>query len=71
MRVAVKLLKPSHDEATVLLQNEFIKEANAMSNLDHPNLIRLYGIVLTTPMMLVSIADLVNTIIINISNKYK
>ena len=53
VNVAVKCLKQSQDEATVMLQGEFIKEANAMSKLDHPNLIRLYGIVLTTPMMLV------------------
>eukprot|EP00794_Sanderia_malayensis_P015433 gene15433-17007_t len=52
--VAVKSLKPSHDEASVMLQAEFINEANAMSNLDHPNLIRLHGIVLTCPMMLVT-----------------
>ena len=56
LNVAVKCLKPNQDEATVMLQGEFIKEANAMSKLDHPNLIRLYGIVLTAPMMLVRIS---------------
>ena len=36
------------------MQMEFIKEANAMSLLDHPHIIRLYGVVLSAPMMLVS-----------------
>ena len=54
MEVAVKCLKSGQDKASLHMQTEFIKEANAMSSLDHPNLVRLYGIVLTTPMMLVS-----------------
>lgn len=32
---------------------DFVKEVNVMHNLDHENLIRLYGIVLSTPLMMV------------------
>ena len=32
---------------------DFVKEVNAMHTLDHPNLIRLYGVVLSTPLMMV------------------
>lgn len=51
--VAVKILKNE-----VLSQpgafDDFVKEVNAMHILDHPNLIRLYGVVLTSPLMMVS-----------------
>lgn len=51
--VAVKILKNE-----VLSQpgafEDFVKEVNAMHILDHPNLIRLYGVVLTSPLMMVS-----------------
>ncbi|XP_077998756.1 uncharacterized protein LOC144451726 [Glandiceps talaboti] len=33
---------------------DFVKEVNAMHLLDHPNLIRLYGVVLTSPFMMVT-----------------
>lgn len=52
--VAVKCLKPdvlSQPEA----MDDFIREVNAMHSLDHRNLIRLYGVVLTPPMKMVSI----------------
>jgi len=53
--VAVKILKNE-----VLSQpgafEDFVKEVNAMHILDHPNLIRLYGVVLTSPLMMVSAA---------------
>lgn len=53
--VAVKVLKND-----VLSQpgafEDFVKEVNAMHILDHPNLIRLYGVVLTSPLMMVSTA---------------
>lgn len=52
--MAVKCLKTWSDRAFQQMQMEFIKEANAMSLLDHPHIIRLYGIVLSVPMMLVS-----------------
>jgi len=35
---------------------DFVKEVNAMHILDHPNLIRLYGVVLTSPLMMASAA---------------
>ena len=54
MDVAVKCLKYSGDEELLKMQMDFIKEANAMSLLDHPHIIRLYGVVLSTPLMLVS-----------------
>lgn len=34
--------------------DDFICEVNAMHSLDHQNLIRLYGVVLTHPMKMVS-----------------
>lgn len=52
MSVAVKCLKPdvlSQPEA----MDDFIREVNAMHSLDHRNLIRLYGVVLTPPMKMV------------------
>lgn len=51
--MAVKCLKPdvlSQPEA----MDDFIREVNAMHSLDHRNLIRLYGVVLTPPMKMVS-----------------
>ena len=54
LNVAVKCLKAWNDQAFQQMQMEFIKEANAMSLLDHPHIIRLHGIVLSVPMMLVS-----------------
>lgn len=34
--------------------DDFIREVNAMHSLDHQNLIRLYGVVLTHPMKMVN-----------------
>jgi serine/threonine protein kinase len=52
LEVAVKCLKTD-----VLSQpdalDDFICEVNAMHSLDHQNLIRLYGVVLTRPMKMV------------------
>lgn len=36
------------------VQSEIVKEASAMSCLNHPNLIQLFGVLVTSPMMLVS-----------------
>uniref|UniRef100_A0A3B4DWY1 Activated CDC42 kinase 1 n=1 Tax=Pygocentrus nattereri TaxID=42514 RepID=A0A3B4DWY1_PYGNA len=53
LNVAVKCLKTD-----VLSQpdalDDFIREVNAMHSLDHQNLIRLYGVVLTHPMKMVT-----------------
>ncbi|MFT7796618.1 activated CDC42 kinase 1 isoform X1 [Arapaima gigas] len=53
LSVAVKCLKTD-----VLTQpdalDDFIREVNAMHSLDHQNLIRLYGVVLTHPMKMVT-----------------
>ncbi|KAJ8396786.1 hypothetical protein AAFF_G00013850 [Aldrovandia affinis] len=53
LSVAVKCLK-----SDVLSQpdalDDFIREVNAMHSLDHQNLIRLYGVVLTHPMKMVT-----------------
>ena len=45
--VAVKVLRPCQ------LMGDFLREANAMHQLSHPSLLRLYGIVLSEPLMLV------------------
>lgn len=54
--MAVKCLKTdvlSQPEAL----DDFIREVNAMHSLDHRNLIRLYGVVLSHPMKMVSLGD--------------
>ncbi|XP_035213671.1 activated CDC42 kinase 1-like [Stegodyphus dumicola] len=51
--VAVKILK----EDAVSLPGafeDFMKEVNAMHSLNHPNLIRLFGVVLLSPLMMVT-----------------
>ncbi|KAJ8270380.1 hypothetical protein GJAV_G00113760 [Gymnothorax javanicus] len=48
LNVAVKCLKTDVLNQPDAL-DDFIREVNAMHSLDHQNLIRLYGIVLTTP----------------------
>lgn len=50
--VAVKVLKQQEILSRAL--EDFTKEVNAMHQLKHENLIRLYGIVLSTPMMMVT-----------------
>lgn len=55
--MAVKCLKTdvlSQPEAL----DDFIREVNAMHSLDHRNLIRLYGVVLSHPMKMVSLGGL-------------
>ena len=50
--VAVKILKSDQLSVTSGFE-DFVKEVNAMHSLDHPNLIRLYGVVLSAPLMMV------------------
>lgn len=49
----MKCLKYSDKDAFLKEQDNFMREASAMSDLDHPNVIHLYGIVLATPIKLV------------------
>lgn len=50
--VAVKILKA--DTLSPHVFEDFFKEVQSMHNLDHPNLIRLFGVVLSQPMMMVT-----------------
>nr|XP_033495147.1 activated CDC42 kinase 1 isoform X1 [Epinephelus lanceolatus] len=52
LSVAVKCLKAAVLESDGL--DDFIREVNAMHSLSHQNLIRLYGVVLTQPMKMVT-----------------
>lgn len=51
LTVAVKCLKANVLDSDGL--DDFIREVNAMHSLNHQNLIRLHGIVLTQPMKMV------------------
>ncbi|KAH3741328.1 activated CDC42 kinase 1-like isoform X2 [Dreissena polymorpha] len=51
--VAVKILRNDALSMPGAFE-DFVKEVNVMHNLDHENLIRLYGIVLSTPLMMVT-----------------
>lgn len=53
LNVAVKCLKTDVLNQPDAL-DDFIREVNAMHSLDHQNLIRLYGVVLTHPMKMVN-----------------
>jgi hypothetical protein len=50
--VAVKVLKA--DSLSPHVYEDFFKEVQSMHMLDHPNLIRLFGVVLSQPMMMVT-----------------
>lgn len=50
--VAVKSLKTGPSEQANTL-SDFLQEVTIMQTLDHPNLIRLYGVVLTQPLKMV------------------
>lgn len=52
LNVAVKCLKTEALNQPEAL-DDFIREVNAMHSLDHVNLIRLYGVVLSNPMKMV------------------
>lgn len=51
--VAVKVLKTENLSMSGIM-DDFFKEVQAMHTLDHPNLVRLYGVVLTQPMMMIT-----------------
>ncbi|ELU18506.1 hypothetical protein CAPTEDRAFT_168170 [Capitella teleta] len=51
--VAVKILKSEVLSLPGAFE-DFVKEVNAMHTLDHPNLIRLYGVALSSPLMMVT-----------------
>lgn len=50
--VAVKSLRSSLSRQTETL-TDFLQEVTTMQSLDHPNIIRLYGVVLTQPLKMV------------------
>lgn len=50
--VAVKSLRSSMSRQTDTL-TDFLQEVTTMQSLDHPNIIRLYGVVLTQPLKMV------------------
>ncbi|XP_071234269.1 non-receptor tyrosine-protein kinase TNK1-like [Salvelinus alpinus] len=51
--VAVKSLKSSLSRQTDTM-TDFLQEVTTMQSLDHPNIIRLYGVVLTQPLKMVT-----------------
>lgn len=51
--VAVKVLKADNLSQPGIIE-DFFREVQAMHALDHPNLVRLFGVVLTSPMMMVT-----------------
>lgn len=53
VRVAVKVLKQDALNQPGVFE-DFVKEVQAMHQLDHPNLVRLYGVVLSHPMMMIT-----------------
>ena len=60
MTVAVKCLKNDALAGDKEALSEFVREVNALLGLEHPHLIRLYGIVLSPKLMMVcTVQDLV------------
>lgn len=53
LQVAVKSLRSSMSRQTETL-TDFLQEVTTMQSLDHPNIIRLYGVVLTQPLKMVT-----------------
>ncbi len=52
--MAVKSLRGSSSRQRETL-TDFLQEVTTMQSLDHPNIIRLYGVVLTQPLKMVSL----------------
>lgn len=53
LTVAVKSLRSSMSRQADTLK-DFLQEVTVMQSLDHPNIIRLYGVVLTQPLKMVN-----------------
>ena len=57
VEVAVKCLRSEMVNQPGFFE-DFVKEVNTMHLLDHPHLIRLYGVVLSSPLKMVSPSSL-------------
>ncbi|KAL5286648.1 TNK2 family protein [Megaselia abdita] len=51
--IAVKVLKADNLTQPGIME-DFFREVQAMHSLDHPNLVRLFGVVLSAPMMMIT-----------------
>lgn len=54
VEVALKILRKDVMDEPGASFNDFVKEISVMHQLNHPNIIKLYGIVLSSPMMMVT-----------------
>lgn len=54
VEVALKILKKDVMAEPGASFNDFVKEISVMHQLNHPNIIKLYGVVLSSPMMMVT-----------------
>uniref|UniRef100_A0A6G1SET1 Activated CDC42 kinase 1 n=1 Tax=Aceria tosichella TaxID=561515 RepID=A0A6G1SET1_9ACAR len=54
VEVALKILKKDIMSEPGASFNDFVKEISVMHQLNHPNIIKLYGVVLSSPMMMVT-----------------
>lgn len=54
VEVAVKILRKDVMSDPNASFNDFVKEISVMHQLNHPNIIKLYGVVLSSPMMMVT-----------------
>lgn len=54
VEVALKILRKDVLSDPGASFNEFVKEISVMHQLNHPNIIKLYGVVLSSPMMMVT-----------------
>lgn len=54
LEVAVKILRKDVMSDPGASFNDFVKEISVMHQLNHPNIIKLYGVVLSSPMMMVT-----------------
>lgn len=54
LEVALKILRKDVTSDPNASFDDFVKEINVMHQLSHPNIIKLYGVVLSSPMMMVT-----------------